>query len=77
MKEANRVALFGHARCRSKFFVELRAEISPRYRGTCPNPRCNRHVVLFPEELFPSTDKARREYIRRSQGKVVPIYWQA
>jgi hypothetical protein len=77
MKDVNRVALFGHAKCRSKFFAELHAEIAPQYRGTCPNPSCNRHVVLFPEVLFHSTDKARREYIKRSQGEPGPIYWQA
>jgi hypothetical protein len=76
MKEANRVALYGHAKCRSKFFAELDAEFAPQYKGKCPNPNCNRHVVLFPEELFPSTDKARREYIKRSQGIEDPIYWQ-
>jgi hypothetical protein len=77
MKEAMRVALFGHPKCRSKFFVELNAEPASQYKGKCPNPSCNRHVVLFPEELFPSTDKARREYIKRSQGIASPIYWKA
>jgi hypothetical protein len=77
MKEANRVALFGHAKCRSKFFAELNVEVAHQYKGTCPNPSCNRHVALFPEELFTSTDKARREYIKRSQGETEPIYWQS
>jgi hypothetical protein len=77
MKESNRVALFGHTKCRSKFFVELSADVSSSYKGKCPNPNCNRHVVLFPEELFPSTDKARREYIKRSQSVMNTIYWKA
>jgi hypothetical protein len=77
MKESNRVALFGHSKCRSKFFVELSADAASPYKGKCPNPNCNRHVVLFPEELFPSTDKARREYIKRSQGILNSIYWKA
>jgi hypothetical protein len=76
MKDVNRVALFGHAKCRSKFFVEL-SELASPYKGKCPNPHCNKHVVLFPEQLFPSTDKARREYIKRSQGVASPVYWKA
>ena len=77
MKESTRVALFGHDRCSSKFFVQLTAERDSQYRGKCPNPRCNRHVALYPELLYSSTDKARREYIKRSQDEVSDIYWQA
>jgi hypothetical protein len=77
MKETTRVALFGHARCRSKFFLQLNAGLSSQYKGTCPNPMCNRHVALFPEALYTSTDKARREYIKRSQGRIGSIYWQS
>jgi hypothetical protein len=77
MKEANRVALFGHDRCRSKFFVQLNVELESLYKGKCPNPKCNRHVALFPEELFSSMDKARREYIKRSQGDTHTVYWQS
>lgn len=77
MKEATKVALFGHDRCRSKFFIQLTSSAISLYRGKCPNPQCNRHVALFPEELYSSTDKARREYIRRSQGENELIYWQS
>ena len=77
MKEAIRVALFGHDLCRSKFFLQLNAGHKSQYKGKCPNPRCNRHVALFPEVLYASTDKARREYIKRSQGHIGPIYWQS
>jgi hypothetical protein len=77
MKETTRVALFGHDRCRSKFFLQLNASVDSQYKGKCPNPMCNRHVALFPEVLYTSTDKARREYIKRSQGHIGAIYWQA
>jgi hypothetical protein len=77
MKEAPRVALFGHDRCSSKFFLQLNVGPDSQYKGKCPNPRCNRHVALFPEVLYTSTDKARREYIKKSQGEVSAIYWQA
>lgn len=77
MKDAPEVALFGHDRCRSKFFVRLSSPVRSTYMGTCPNPRCNRHVALAPEELYSSTDKARREYIRRSQGENDHVYWQS
>lgn len=77
MKETTKVALFGHDRCRSKFFVQLSSSVNSQYKGTCPNPRCNRHVALLPEELYSSTDKARREYIKRSQDENDHIYWQS
>lgn len=77
MKESTRVALFGHDRCRSKFFVQLNIARGSQYKGKCPNPRCNRHVALFPQELYSSTDKARREYIKKSLGDTDAIYWQA
>jgi hypothetical protein len=77
MKEVARVALFGHDRCRSKFFLQLNVAPGSQYKGTCPNPKCNRHVALFPEALYTSTDKARREYIKRSQVHVDAIYWQS
>ena len=77
MKEATKVALFGHDRCRSKFFVQLSSQINSLYNGTCQNPSCNRHVALFPEELYSSTDKARREYIKKSQDENNQIFWQS
>jgi hypothetical protein len=77
MKETTRVALFGHDRCRSKFFLQLNSSLGSQYNGKCPNPRCNRHIALSPEVLYTSTDKARREYIKRSQGHIGAIYWQA
>ena len=77
MKEITKVALFGHDRCRSKFFVQFSSTVDPQYRGMCPNPTCNRPVALSPEELYSSTDKARREYIRRSQDENDRIYWQS
>jgi len=77
MKDSSRIALFEHGRCRSKFFVQLDTGRDSQYRGTCPNPRCNRHVALYPEALYASTDKARRDYIKKSQGKFSAIYWQA
>jgi hypothetical protein len=33
-------------------------------------------VALFPEKLFTSTDKARREYIKKARDERSPIYWQ-
>jgi hypothetical protein len=77
MEESTSVALFGHDRCNSKFFVQLSMERGSQYRGTCPNPRCNRHVALYPEVLYSSTDKARRDYIKKSQDEAGAIYWQA
>lgn len=76
MKEAHRVALYGHGLCRSKFFTEIDDTIAHQYKGKCPNPNCNRRVALFPEKLFTSTDKARREYIKKARDERSPIYWQ-
>jgi hypothetical protein len=77
MEKEKQVALFDHQSCKSKFFARLGSSPYVKYRGKCPNPHCNRRISLFPEELFSSTDKARREYIRLSQHEKIRIYWQA
>jgi hypothetical protein len=77
MKKDIRVALFGHDSCRTRFFTELDDKSESHYRGKCPNPKCNRHVVLFPETLFTSTDKARREYIKESQSRQDLVFWKS
>ena len=77
MSTNRKLALFGHGSCGTTFFAELNDEIAHRYRGTCPNPNCNRPVDLFPRELFPSLDKARREYIRKAKREEKAIFWQA
>jgi hypothetical protein len=76
MEERKQVALFDHQGCRTKFFARLKAHDSSKYRGKCPNPKCNRRVSLKPEEKYISTDKARREYIRLSHYPRISIYWQ-
>jgi hypothetical protein len=76
MKKTTNLALFGHGVCGSKFFAESGEEISLKYIGKCPNPSCDMRVALLPEEIFRSTDKARREYIRRSQKEHGFIFWQ-
>lgn len=75
MKEA--MALFEHDLCGSTFFAGLKREEPPVYRGRCPNPYCNRQVLAFAKELFPSTDYARRAYIRAVRKETNDIYWQA
>jgi hypothetical protein len=77
MTKVKKLALFGHGLCGSKFFAELDNETAPEYEGNCPNPSCNRHVVLAPKELFHSRDKARRVYIRKARSGLDFIFWQA
>lgn len=77
MKKVKRVALFGHQGCKTKFFARLdESPRSQKYRGRCPNPHCNRTVTLFPEAMFASMDKARREYIKLTNHDIGRIYWQ-
>ncbi len=76
MSEEGRVAQFGHPTCRSVFFVKLTGGLSSQYRGKCPNPDCNRRVVLTPRRLFNSIDKARREYIKLFHYEKNRIFWQ-
>lgn len=76
MRKEKQFALFDHHGCKSKFFARLESSPPVKYRGKCPNPHCNRRVSLFPEMMFSSTDKARREYIRLSQHEKISIYWQ-
>jgi hypothetical protein len=77
MRRKAKVALFDHQGCKTKFFarVEISAD-ARKYRGRCPNPHCNRTVSLFPEALFTSMDKARREYIKLANTRLERIYWQ-
>jgi hypothetical protein len=77
MSTSRKLALFGHGSCGSTFFAELNDERAHRYRGTCPNPGCNRPVELIPKELFTSLDKARREYIRKAKREEEYIFWAA
>lgn len=76
MEEDRKIALFDHQKCKSRFFAKFEAVGCSKYRGQCPNPRCNRKVSLNPKEMFASTDKARREYIRLSHHRDFQIYWQ-
>jgi hypothetical protein len=75
MNKSINLALFGHDLCGSKFFAEPSDKNVLKYVGKCPNPHCNRRVELFPEEIFSTTDKARREFIRRSQKVDDAIFW--
>jgi hypothetical protein len=75
MRSTKNLALFGHGSCGSKFFAEPN-DNAYKYTGKCPNPDCNKRVALFPEEIFGSTDKARRAYIRKYQKGDDPIFWQ-
>jgi len=46
-----------------------------QYKGRCPNSNCNHYVELFPEELYSSTDRARRDYIKKkADGKRDDIF---
>ena len=77
MRRMKKVALFDHPGCQTKFFARLDSSVnSHKYRGRCPNPRCNRTVSLFPEVMFTSMDKARREYIKLTHTEIGRIYWQ-
>ncbi len=75
MEKNKKIALFDHHGCQSKFFARLETSQPSKYKGRCPNPKCNRTVTLMPEELFTSMDKARREYIRLSSHRDIRIYW--
>jgi len=77
MRRGNRVALFDHQGCNTKFFARLDGSTgAQKYRGRCPNPHCNRTITLFPETMFASMDKARREYIKLTNHEIGRIYWQ-
>lgn len=76
MIKTKKLALYGHGICGSDFYTEINEERSMKYTGTCPNPSCNRRVVLAPKDLFPSTDKARRAYIREAKSGRNFIFWQ-
>jgi hypothetical protein len=76
MTKSTKLALFGHGKCGSKFFTYLNDDKMFQYKGTCPNPSCNHYVELLPEELYTSTDKARRDYIKKkSNGRRDDIFW--
>ena len=76
MTKPAKLALFGHGQCGSKFFTYLYDERMSQYKGVCPNPNCNHYVELFPEELYTSTDKARRIYIKKKgNGESNDIFW--
>jgi hypothetical protein len=77
MSNSKKLALYGHDSCGTAFIAEPREHTSMTYTGKCPNPQCNRHVVLSPAEIFTSIDKARREYIRKAKMKREQVFWQA
>ena len=70
------IALYEHLVCDTKFFVQLHRVDEDTFKGKCPNPRCGRHVVLKPGELYVSTDRARRKYIKLSRRLKNKIFWQ-
>jgi hypothetical protein len=76
MSTTKKLALYGHDSCGTAFIAEPRENTTMKYTGKCPNPQCNRHVILSPAEIFTSIDKARREYIRKAKRKGVPVFWQ-
>jgi hypothetical protein len=75
MIKSAKLALFGHRQCGSKFFTLLDDEKMLKYKGKCPNPSCNHYVELSPEELYDSTDKARRDYIKKANDEHEDIFW--
>lgn len=77
MNTAKKLALYGHDSCGTAFIAEPREDITMMYTGKCPNPLCNRPVVLSPAEIFSSIDKARREYIRKARSEEESIFWHA
>jgi hypothetical protein len=77
MKAMKTLALFGHGECGTTFFAGSNDANGLGYQGHCPNPSCNRKVALLPKAVFPSTDKARREYIRKAKHGNDAIFWQA
>jgi len=76
MRKETTLALYGHGSCGSIIFAEIEHPESSGYKGTCPNPHCNRHVSLRPKTLFHSIDKARRDYIKKSRSGNNYVYWQ-
>jgi hypothetical protein len=75
MTKSTKLALFGHGKCGSKFFTHLNDDKMFKYKGKCPNPSCNHYVELLPEELYDSTDKARRDYIKKANSERDDIFW--
>jgi hypothetical protein len=71
------VAFYRHAACNTRFFAMVASENAKQYKGKCPNPNCGRRVVLRPLELYASTDRARRKYIKLSRGLKAKIFWHA
>jgi len=70
------VAFYEHTACSAKFFVQLHRVGQDNFMGKCPNPSCGRLIVLRPEELYTSTDRARRKYIKLSRRLKDKIFWQ-
>jgi hypothetical protein len=70
------VAFYEHTACDAKFFVQVRRVGEDNFKGKCPNPTCGRHIVLRPGELYVSTDRARRKYIKLSRRLKDKIFWQ-
>lgn len=77
MRKEQLLALYDHGACGSMFFIEIDDTERSRYTGTCPNPACNKPVVLSPKTLFPSIDKARRDYIKKTKKSDRSVYWRA
>ncbi|HQP30968.1 MAG TPA: hypothetical protein PLB81_06545 [Deltaproteobacteria bacterium] len=71
------LALYDHGTCGSMFFAEIDTEECSCYEGKCPNPNCNRHVVLQPKTCFRSIDKARRDYIKKTKSGDATVFWHA
>ena len=66
-------AFYEHTACRAKYFIQLHRVGQDNFKGKCPNSTCGRHIVFRPGELYVSTEKACRKYIKlswRFKGKI-------
>ena len=77
MRKENLLALYDHGSCGSAIFAEIDNPERSGYEGTCPNPHCNKPVVLSPKTFFHSIDTARRAYIRKTRTGDNSVFWQA
>lgn len=77
MQKENVLALYNHGSCGSAFFAGIDNPQGSGYRGTCPNPHCNKPVALSPTTLFYSIDQARRAYIRKTKNGGNAVFWQS
>lgn len=76
MRKETTLALYDHKSCGSVIFAEIDTAERSGYKGKCPNPNCNKRVLLRPKTFFHSIDQARRDYIKKTRSGENSVFWQ-